>query len=313
MQPQNMEKTKAVISAARLSSYQKFFNCATDNELFGVYCWNIHLSACFYNLISIVEVALRNRFHFALSDHFSPGAISFDWYNSLKLQPKTANKIKKITHYKKRGRGEWIPKDPVPSADDVVSRLTFGVWKNLLDVEEDCDGNKIPWGNLIPKILVNHRTQEVAFWSREKNQDFLFARIGLVGDVRNRICHFEPIWKQGDLYEERRPRQGYSLKIEYPAPSSPSISVDRLRLIHNRMVKLLYWLSKARASDYTTSENCKKFFNICCDQGLISYKNLLPHAEIELNNIECLKNSICEKRMVKVIDELGDPVAFIYP
>ena len=313
MQPKNIEKPKAIISPARLSSYHLFFKPTCDEELFGVYCWNIQLSSCFYNLISIVEVTLRNRIHFALSNHILPGTNSFPWYNHLNLHPKTENKIKEITHYKRRGRGQWIPKKPAPSPDDVVSRLTFGVWKNLLDVQYDQKGNSIPWGSLIPNILVNHRTKTSSFWGRQKNQDFLFARIGLVGNLRNRICHFEPIWKQGDLMEERRFRPGIRLSTEHNAPTTVAESIARLRLLHSRTVELLFWLSKSRASDYTTSENCKKFLAICSGIGLTHYKNLAPHIEININNLKHLKNHIHQKRMIKIVDNNGHILAYNYP
>jgi len=67
--PLNLLSSLDSISAARLSSYRRFFIPASDSELYGLYCWNEVLSTNFMRLTGIVEVALRNRFHLALSQY----------------------------------------------------------------------------------------------------------------------------------------------------------------------------------------------------------------------------------------------------
>jgi len=88
------------ISSARLSSYTNFFRPATQEELYGIYCWNEVLSSNFMRLTGLVEVALRNRFHLVLSRYakanFPRGvkgsADSNDWYSVLPIGGKSLDK-----------------------------------------------------------------------------------------------------------------------------------------------------------------------------------------------------------------------------
>lgn len=313
MQPLNLPKTKKIISPARLSSYVQFFKPQSDMELYGVYCWNLQLSSCFYDLISVVEVALRNRVHYALSGYFSPGSLSFAWYHGMQLSGKTKDKIKKITHNKTRGRNpNWLPKNPAPSPDDIVSRVTFGFWKNVLQAKRLARGGNIPWENILINVAINHRNNDVNFWKKERNRDSLCARIETVNRIRNRICHFEPIWKQKELYEELLARPGLQPKVLAPAPVTPSDSIKRLRLLHSRSLELLYWLSKSRAADYRNSESCKRFYAVCSDLGLLSYRNQQPYVESSVNDWDELRQHMESGRRIKILDA-DNILGYYYP
>src|SRR5690606_34618547 len=233
--------------------YRTMFHGANHYELYGTYCWNEALSATLFRLISITEVVMRNRFHAVLSlhlhSHKSVGRNdSNDWYNHIALSSKSFEKIQAETHFYHTSSKTWRPKKRQPSANDVVSSMTYGFWPKLLDV------NAVPWGQLLPQIVPGHRYPTSTYWSVVKHQDALYMRLDLVNRIRNRIAHFEPVWKQGDLYEERRERPGSPKPaIEYPAPSSPIEVISRLRLIHDRTTELLKWLSPNRHSDYMSS------------------------------------------------------------
>lgn len=69
-----------------------------------MYCWNEVISTNFMPFTGIVEVALRNRFHLALSRYamahhaqtVSGTANSNSWYEALALRNKSADKVKAV-------------------------------------------------------------------------------------------------------------------------------------------------------------------------------------------------------------------------
>lgn len=269
MQPTNIQKTIDDISQARISSYKHFFGTSNQYHLYGLYSWNEEISCELLKLISTIEVVMRNRFHLALSQKYHTGGTqnqySNDWYNQAPLNPKSKDKIKGETHFYKKGAGQ-IPKNPQPSPNNVISNMTFGFWKNLLDMN-------ISWDTLIPTIVPNHRYTSTSHWAKEKNRDALYARIELINNLRNRVAHFEPIWKLGDLYNEGRARKNKPLVIEKQKPQIPQESIDRLKLLHERSVELLEWLSNDRANDYKSSHTHHKFKWLCSIDTLNLFMN----------------------------------------
>lgn len=231
------------ISHPRLSSYRRFFGTTSDAEALGLYSWNDELSAALFRVVSIVEIVLRNQFHKGLSRHLGHvgSSGSKDWYNYLALPQLSYNKIRSITHTK--NHGHWLPKNPVPSPDDVVSKLTFGFWPHLLDTTHLTTGAPVPWGAVLVDVLPGHRQSQVSHWNKQKHQDEFFGRMDLCNELRNRIAHHEPVWKLGPLMKEMRPRPNKLMTQALPAPTTPSDSLMRLQLLYARLVELLGWLS----------------------------------------------------------------------
>lgn len=201
--PADVPALIAAISAPRLGSYRKFFQPETDEELLGVYRWHEDLCAAFSRNLKWVEVVLRNRFHHALSQRYGTGAVgqSRDWYHHLVLSPHSRDSVRKITHSQTGQR-----RQTAPAPDDVLAKQTLGFWPTLLDVEKDAHGARIAWGDILIDVLPGHRQNSAAYWRAQAHRDALFARLDLCKYLRNRIAHHEPIWKQGALYEESRPR-----------------------------------------------------------------------------------------------------------
>lgn len=288
------------------------FHGANDHELYGIYCWNEALSATLFRLISITEVVMRNRFHTVLSlhlhSHRSVGRNdSNDWYNHLTLPPKSAQKIQQETHVRHRRTGQLRPKVPAPSPNDVVSRMTFGFWPKLFDAN-------LPWGNLIPQIVPGHRYTTATHWSVLRNQDALYSRMDLVNKIRNRIAHFEPVWKQGDLYEERRYRQGSPAPaLVQSAPNTPLDAIQRLQLIHDRIAELLKWLSPDRYNDYMASYVENHFNWICSAEGLAAYKQLQPGVNMPMARFKRELNSLLVRQAKVTVSRKNRPVGTYYP
>lgn len=238
--PANVPGLIAAISAPRLGSYRKFFQPQTDEELLGIYRWHEDLCAAFSRNLKWVEVVLRNRFHKALSRRYGTSAVgsSRDWYHHLRLSSHSRESVRKITHSQTGQR-----RQPAPSPDDVVAKQTLGFWPALLDVEKDLHDARIAWGDILIEVVPGHRQNSAAYWRVQAHRDALFARLDLCKYLRNRIAHHEPIWKQGALYEESRPRQRRPIALVAPAPRTPAEAVLRLQLQHDRVMDLLHWLS----------------------------------------------------------------------
>ncbi|HEY1397454.1 Abi family protein [Roseateles sp.] len=270
------------ISHARLSNYRTFFNPVDDGETLGLYQWNDDVSGSLFRAMSLLEIVLRNQFHKALGSRF--GAVGpsggKDWFNHLHLNPDSREKVKKLTH--KKRHGTWLPRNPMPSPDDVVSKLSFGFWPHLLDVTSDSSGLALKWGEILVEVVPGHRMRQPAQWKRAE-RDALFSRLDLCNEIRNRIAHHEPIWKLGPLMEEARARSGVTPAIVAGAPATPADAVDRLRLYYDRMVELLKWLSPDVATAYRGGETDARCRVLLSHDAVAHYRRRRPFGEVQLD------------------------------
>ncbi len=288
--PSSLTKSLDDISQARLSSYRSFFAPKDDAALYGIYCWNEAVSSCFMRLIGVLEISMRNRFHNALSTRLwdparsSGTQASNDWYNRLPLGKKSDDQIKAMTHV--RHKGVQVPKRKPPSPNKVVAGLTYGFWSKLLDVHADNAGQKIDWGKLLLEIVPNHHQRTEAYWGKQAHQDALYARIDHVGDLRNRVAHFEPLWKLPELKEEKRERSGQPKPaIIAPAPATPSDAILRLQELYWRTNQLLHWVSKERAADFADSETNHMAHYLLTEEALKWYQQPLPRQDARLSTV----------------------------
>lgn len=277
------------LSHARLSNYRSFFGATDDAQALGLHQWNSELSAELFRTISLVEIVLRNRFHRAMSLRYGRlGAQgSKDWYAHVALDEHSRAKIADITHYK-RGQ-QRLPRVPAPSPDDVVSGLTFGFWPRLLDVKKDIHNQVVDWGAILVDVLPGHRQCQATHWRKLKHRDALFARLDLCNKLRNRIAHHEPVWKLGSLAREGRPRQGAPLAVQAAAPATPADALARLRLLYDRLLELLRWLSPDVAIKQGASDVHLRCLNLLQPAVLRAYQQALPPAEIDLAAVPNLR------------------------
>jgi hypothetical protein len=272
----DVQAVAQAISHVRLSSYRRFFQAGSDLEALGLYQWNEDLREAFARTTDLIEVVLRNKFHAALSQRYgklgSPG--SRDWYAHLHLPKKSFEKVRDITHVCQRGN--WLPHQPVRTPDDVVSNLTFGFWPRLLDVSTDTNQLAVPWSHIIPDVLPGHRQKVETYWRPQARQDALFARLDLCNDLRNRIAHLEPIWKLGPLKEEARNRRGRPVRTVSGHTRTPQESLDRLRLIDDRLIELLHWLSPTVAKLYRQCPTHARCVALLTPAALDAYRQNRP-------------------------------------
>lgn len=289
--PRSLTKTLEDISHARLSSYRSFFNPPCDEALYGLYCWNETLSACLMRLIGVLEISLRNKFHVALSTRmWTPGVSvgiqsSNDWYNHVRLSGKSEAQVQKITHRIVRRGQPPVPRTPAPSPNQVVASLTYGFWPRLLDLSHDKSGKPIDWGQLLLQVVPYHQQRTPSHWKRQAHQDSIYARLDMVGGLRNRVAHFEPIWKLKDLKEEKRERPGVTVGAELPAPQTVEEAIERLGLLFRRTSQLLFWLSKDRAVDFAESETNHIAKYLLTKDALNRYQRMSPAKNARLSSV----------------------------
>jgi len=205
--PSNLSTALDELSSARLSSYMNFFSPASDQELYGLYCWNDAVSSRFMRLFGIVEILLRNRFHVALSKQYWRNGSSRgyresnDWFLSL-YRPYAP--LQRQNEGDKKIRKKLGPQNKQATPTQVIAGMTYGFWPRVLDAQQTISGAPVPWDTLIPQIVPGHHQRAASYWRTLAHQDSLYARMNLVGALRNRVAHFEPLWKFGDEKEELR-------------------------------------------------------------------------------------------------------------
>lgn len=187
--PLSFEET---ISKPRLDSYRHYFRASRD-EAIGLYMWNGEVSSCLGALLSYFEVALRNRIHRTMSEHYSRGASnSIHWYDTIRSQltPGIQEKITRVRTTRGPG-GKPVSKKPAPNPDEVVSRVTFGFWSSILGVVDTRYADQ-----LFPKIFPNHPLNvNPSDWAIKQQRKQALGFIYELNELRNRIAHHEPLWK----------------------------------------------------------------------------------------------------------------------
>lgn len=296
MRPVNVQSTLLALSAPRLSNYTSYFNVKDDHDLYSCYQWNNEASRSFLSLIHLIEVSLRNAYHRELSTYYSnniSGKVikSFPWYDHANLKGKSLSEIKKATAKTNR-------------PDDVISRQTFGFWVNLPDTKG------VPWDlihkNIFPNIQRN--------WSKDQNKHWLYARMKMINDLRNRISHWEPIWKLGPLNEESRPRPGKAaLTVLQPPTSNPKESLVRLMSYYDRMRSILSGIDSDLAMTYDDSYAHKAISWICSEQGLATYRSNKKNIEIPLHEVKKQLNKVVKDKQHVTITVKGRPLAVVHP
>lgn len=290
MRPTDVSPFIGAISAIRLSNYRSYFSTVDDQDLYACYQWNGELSRSFLPLIHLVEVTLRNAYHKALSAYYSQAhtgvmSDSYRWY----LHTNFAWGSQKTLEKAAGGKLNL----PSSKPDDVVSKQTFGFWTNILAEPST------PWGTVLPNVFPNTTKS----WSLGKHRDSLTCRKRLINDLRNRISHWEPVWKQSDLMEERILRPGSApLRVYAPATTNPSQSISRLMLIHDRTVSFLEMMNLDLANAYKDSYSHEHFVWVCSEAGLESFRGYERRKEMSMTNAKRSFSSIMASKSILTIN-----------
>lgn len=174
-----------IVSKPRLDSYKGYWKVSSEAAV-GLCMWNAEVCAELSKLLSYLEIALRNSIHREMSLHATNRSSSSSfWWDAQwpRLKPKTKDDITKV-----RAKSPVVALSP----DEIVSRLSFGFWPNVLT----WIAKQFPtamW-NVFPMHPLSLRGAAPNWWNtaarQEAIQDFFEFN-----EARNRIAHHEPLWK----------------------------------------------------------------------------------------------------------------------
>ena len=266
--PVNFE---SVISKPRLDSYRGYFHARTVEEAIGLYMWNTELSASFGTLISLFEVALRNQIHRAMSLHYSNGASSsIHWYDRTygSLKPATKSKIDEVRH-ERVGRVKQL-RNPPPSADEIVSRVSFGFWPGILSTID----RRVNFADKIyPAIFPYHALSTTPLdWLDHAKRTAALAFIYEINTFRNRLAHHEPLWKFAALYDQA------GLLI-HPSTTTLQDSIIRFNRILSLIDAALQAMTPSFYADLAQSSWRKRISYLLSSRGVLRYR-MLSHCPI---------------------------------
>lgn len=184
-------------SAPRSGIYRRVFRTQTEAETTGAVLWGQAMSMTLMSLALTFEVTLRNRIHVSLSRQAStkagePPTDSYAWYDNKrgwhKLEGETYEKVEDILSGPTGGR-----LTPQPTPDYVISRLSFGVWPNILDAQLPTPAIEMKtFSDVFP-----HHPKAKQHWRYQANCKSALQVVRDVQKWRNRIAHCKPVWTEG--------------------------------------------------------------------------------------------------------------------
>lgn len=264
MKPSVAKDFESLIAKPRLDSYKRYFRARSLEEAIGLYMWNGELSVCFATLISIFEIALRNQVHRAMSFHYSKGSsLSFHWYDRIwgQLKPNSKRKIDEVRHDGPLHRRTL--RNPAPSPDEIVSRMSFGFWPNILGVI-DRRANFVD--KILPAIFPYHPLNaRPSDWMDNIKLTAAIAFIYELNTFRNRIAHHEPIWKFAALH-------GKAGAQIHPSSANLGESLMRLRRILSLLDHAMRVMNTSIFADLQSSSWRRKIDYLLSERGVLRYR-----------------------------------------
>lgn len=203
----NINKLSFLISPARTETYLNYFSDECDinireSQAYQLYIWNIKISAAFLEAICFYEVALRNAIIKALEPTYKVYSILNDNFIRA-LKPATRDELVKIVNKLSRNKQYEIifqNQRLVPLRIDtqaippgkVIAELTLIFWENMLSKT-----HRMRWSTSFNKAFTNIVVADLD--ERNKIIDTIHDITGKIRDLRNRICHHEPIFNEKNI------------------------------------------------------------------------------------------------------------------
>ena len=162
------------LSQTRLHSYLIVTDGDLSNALL-LYLWNSQVSAAFLEVLSSVEIVVRNSWHRHLQNASKEKTGSSIWHEGYRV-PLNGYSHRDLQQARERlkARGK------VANSDQVVAELNFGFWRFLVAKQYRTTlwplAGKYAFPNIDPSQI-----QELS------------TVMGRLHDLRNRIAHHEPI------------------------------------------------------------------------------------------------------------------------
>lgn len=175
------------ISQSRLDTYLACFfqsDQSKQQEAIAVYTALQHRIGIYFSLIQEIEVALRNEISELLRKNAPNNDLkAFFHYlaqhNQSPLTTESKRQIQKAIHECKISKVNY-------SENDIISRITFGFWVNLLDYDPHRNQHSVYWQKTLRSIFNN----------RFSNFKELYNSLKQVMRFRNRLYHQEIVWNK---------------------------------------------------------------------------------------------------------------------
>lgn len=178
---------RKAISSDRITTYAAAATAAGCDEL-DLYVWDRDLAAAVLADIAIVEVALRNAVHDALSNAFGAS----DWYlQDIGLDDRSRRALAEAWNRLTK---------PKRTPGRVVARLMLGFWAGLLDAGgyygQPPQAFKADYEQLFRSVLrrafPGGRTEARAAGA-QFTREWVHSTVTVIQDLRNRAAHHEPL------------------------------------------------------------------------------------------------------------------------
>lgn len=143
------------------------------------YLWNLALCESLYPSLHGIEVSLRNSIHDTASSKFG-GEF---WFTS-HLVGREKETIEKIGN-------DFSSRKIEANPGKYIAECNFGFWVNLFNGEYE----QILWRSLIREVFP-HAPR------RSRARSTIRSRLDSIRRLRNRVFHFEPIWRLPDLRQQ---------------------------------------------------------------------------------------------------------------
>ncbi len=165
-------KVNQLLSPKRFNSYLKRCENNPENAL-NYYVANSKIAEATYWSLQAFEVALRNKIHSSLSQHFGTA----EWYNTWLASEDFTDFHSKIIETKNILK---LRNEPVNS-DKMISEFMLGFWIKMFNAKYE---------NLLWKPL---RTIFANMPKTERQRNNVAGTLNKVRNFRNRVYHYEPI------------------------------------------------------------------------------------------------------------------------
>ncbi|MDE1674714.1 hypothetical protein [Nocardia gipuzkoensis] len=194
------------LSTPRLTPYLNEANGDLEFAL-ALYHWNMQLASAFQEVLGTVEIVVRNAIDEQLKVwNLSRGADrnGVPYTDEWALRPATPlagllrNALANATDYAHKAKTNREPgharKNAPVCHDDVLSQLSFSVWKKLLPPADPANaGRRNLWNNALvhafPRASGNSINQILALPA----EDMVYRKLDNLVGLRNRVAHMEPL------------------------------------------------------------------------------------------------------------------------
>jgi hypothetical protein len=180
MQDISLNSLTASLSEERLSSYR---HTSTENEerVLKRYEFNLQLSKQLYTSLHILEVVLRNSIHKTFCSIYGTD----NWFQIVALLQSEVTQIQEA-HNKIHKANHSI------TSNRIVAELTFGFWTGLF--QRDYEQRIWYRNNMLQQVFPYYPR-------RYRTRNNLSKKLNNCRKLRNRVFHYEPIWRYPKLQE----------------------------------------------------------------------------------------------------------------